>query len=133
MILCSGAFDGLHAGHVRYLEEAKMLCQAGEPLHCAVAPDAYIQHSKGRAPGWSQADRAATVSALRVVDGVWPQHQPTPSGLILILKPRLFVKGEDWRDRVPSIVIDACADVGCEIRFVDTPGRHVSETITASA
>ena len=133
MILCSGAFDGLHAGHVRYLEEARMLCEEGELLHCAVAPDAYIEKNKGRAPAWSQADRVATVCALRLVGHVWLQHLPTPAGLIRVLKPRLFVKGADWCGRMPAEVIEACADVGCDIRFVDAPGRHVSETITASA
>ena len=129
MILCSGAFDGLHAGHIRYLEAAKQLCLEGEELWCAVAPDSYIRQTKQREPHWSQTERLATVCALRLVDYGWSQRSETIAALVRFVAPRLVVKGEDWIDRVPTDVIKACDEIGCEIRFVHTPGRHVSEAI----
>lgn len=129
MILCSGAFDGLHAGHVRYLEAAKALCEPDELLVCAVAPDAYIQTVKGRAPSWPQAQRLATVKCLMMVDGTIRQESLTVAPVIRTHLPRLLVKGPDWKDRLPDEVHRACADVGTTIAFVDTPGTHVRETI----
>ena len=73
MVLTSGAFDGLHAGHVLYLQAAKALCDPDELLVCAVAPDPYITLTKHRAPYWSQHDRLRTVHALTMVDAALAQ------------------------------------------------------------
>ena len=126
MVLCSGAFDGLHAGHTRYLTEASRL-RPREALCVAIAPDSYIRTAKGRDPFWSQAERAATVLALGVVDRVYGHAEDSPARLIRDLKPQWFVKGTDWRDKLPADILQACQDVGCEIRYVHTPGRHTSE------
>ena len=128
MILTSGGFDGLHAGHVQYLTAAKALCEPDEVLCCAIAPDRYLA-TKGRPARWTQADRLRTVRALECVDAVVAHESPSIASLIRDYRPRLFVKGPDWQDRLPADVPRACEDVGTSIAYVDTPGRHVSETI----
>lgn len=133
MVLCSGAFDGLHAGHVLYLEAAKQLCRTDELLVCAIAPDAYILNQKQRLPRWPQHDRLRTVTALGVVDAAVSQAAPSVAPLIRDYRPRLFVKGEDWKTRLPEDVMAACDEVGTAIAYVETPGRHVSETLTSDA
>ena len=126
MILASGAFDGLHAGHVRYLQMAKRLGH-GQPLHVAVAPDAYIRAEKGREPYWSQADRMQTVFALACVDEVIPQHDTSVAKTVREKRPTALVKGPDWKGHLPQDVIDACVDVGARILYTETGGRHVRE------
>lgn len=128
MVLCSGCFDGLHAGHVRYLTQARALSPT-ETLCVAIAPDDYIRTTKGREPFWSQPERTETVLALGLVDRTLWQAEATPASLILAHRPRYFVKGPDWKDRLPEDVLAACQAVGCQIRFTDTPGRHTSEAI----
>lgn len=131
MILTSGAFDGLHAGHVAYLRAAARLSDDGqrdELLLVAVAPDAYIRQAKGREPFWTQRDRAATVEALHCVSGVLYQQDLSPADLIRTLRPRLFVKGADWHVMgLPIEVTVACAECGTVIVFTETSGRHVRE------
>lgn len=127
MILTSGAFDGVHAGHVAYLEAAKALCELDEVLVCAVAPDDYIAAAKGRAPYWTQRDRRRTVAALDVVDATLAQTALSVSVEIRRYRPRLFVKGPDWKDRLPEDVLHACDDTGTTIAYVDTEGRHGRE------
>lgn len=127
MILASGCFDGLHAGHVDYLEAAKVLCEHEEVLVVAVAPDAYIRDAKARQPYWTQAERQRVVAALTVVDAALPQIYPTPASMIRDLKPRIFVKGMDWQDRLPEEVTLACHRTGTVIAFVQTPGTHTSD------
>lgn len=125
-MLCSGAFDGLHAGHVRYLIAAHLL----RPwLTCtvAVAPDRYIE-SKGRKAYWTQRERAETVAAVRGVEDVICHDELSVATTIRRLRPELFVKGEDWRGKLPDDVQAACADVGTVIEIVTTPGTHVRET-----
>lgn len=126
MILASGAFDGLHSGHVAYLEAAKALAP-DDPLWVAVAPDTYIQREKARAARWSQQDRADTVAALRVVDCVVLQEAASVADTIRETQPRLFVKGEDWCGRIPPDVAAACVEVGAQLSFVDTDRTHCSE------
>ena len=127
MVFTSGAFDGLHAGHVLYLEAAKALCDRDELLVCAVAPDSYIEQTKGRSPYWHQHDRHRTVNALGCVDAAIPQQHQSVADLIRDYRPRLFVKGPDWEGRLPKDVQRACEDVGTDIGYVDTPGTHVSQ------
>ena len=127
MTLCSGAFDGVHAGHVRYLRAARHL-DPWDTLIVAVAPDAYIQRAKHRTPRWSQADRVETVWALGLVDWAVAQCEDTVAETIRTLKPTRFVKGADWRDALPTDVLHACQETQTAIVFVDTPGRHVRET-----
>ncbi len=126
MILCSGCFDGLHAGHVDYLEAAKALCGDDEVLVVAVAPDSYIR-TKGREPFWGQRERRRTVEALDCVDAAVTQTAASVAGLIRQYRPRLFVKGPDWEHRLPEDVLIACRDTGTEIGYVQTPGRHVTD------
>lgn len=128
MILCSGCFDGLHAGHVRYLEAAAKLKTFGEDVVVSVAPDSVIQ-AKGREPRWKQGDRAIAVAALRSVDFIMHQYGETPAREIREMQPRYFVKGEDWAGKLPKDVLVACREVGCTIVYVDTPGTHTSETL----
>ncbi len=128
IILTSGAFDSLHSGHVRYFRVARALGQR-DFLYVAIAPDSYIRSAKHREPYWSQADRAETIEALKGVDAVILQETDSVADVIRHWLPRLFVKGADWRDKLPEDVLAACQAAGTEIRFVSTPGRHVSEAL----
>ena len=127
MILCSGAFDGLHAGHVRYLQAAQALCPT-EALHVAIAPDDYIRSCKQREPLWTQTERAITVRVLRCVDEIILQQELTVAAVIRKYRPQRFVKGIDWRDKLTADVVQACLEVGTDIIYVNTPGTHVSQT-----
>lgn len=116
---------------MRYLRAARELCQAGEDLVCAIAPNAYIRDAKHRAERWSQVDRAQTVQSLSIVTRATLQDGLSVSEVIYDDRPRLLVKGEDWRGRLPEDVLAACAETGCHVVYVNTPGVHVSETMTS--
>ena len=121
MILTSGAFDGIHAGHVRYLDAAKQLCNdVDELLICAVASDDYIANAKGHRPRWSHADRIIAVHGLSSVDAVIPHGWPSVASLIRQYRPRLFVKGVDWGTSLPEDVLAACEEGGTDVAFVDS-------------
>ena len=134
MILCSGCFDGLHAGHVSYLLAAAAECQLGEPLVVAVAPDAYIRRVKGREPSWPVVDRLLTVEALDMVNRAQLHGVDGVADVIYDLHPRLLVKGEDWRGRLPADVREACHIAHTDIVYVpERPTRHTHEISTLVA
>lgn len=117
MILASGCFDGIHAGHVLYLRAAAQH-GAGEVLVVAVAPDAYIRRVKGREPRWSLEDRMVAVQALDMVDRVVAHDDQGVANIVSELHPRLLVKGSDWETSMEPDVLRACQAAGTSVLFV---------------
>ncbi len=66
-VLVFGTFDPLHAGHVRFLRQARIL---GDSLLVVVARDSVVRNHKGREPFEPELKRLAGVSALPDVDEV---------------------------------------------------------------
>ena len=124
MILASGCFDGLHAGHVRYLHAAQRL-DPSLPLWVTIVPDAYIRATKQREPHWPQADRAFTVSRLKGVAHVISQApDETVPDVIRRLAPTYFVKGPEWDGALDREHLAACVEAGTTIHFTRQYGKH---------
>ncbi len=66
IVLVTGGFDPLHAGHIAYFEAAKKL---GDILVVGVNSDAWLTRKKSR-PFMRLKDRMAIIQALKVVDQV---------------------------------------------------------------
>ena len=96
IVLTNGCFDILHAGHARYLNEAKKL---GDILVLAINSDASVQSIKGKQrPLIPQNERAYVVASLKAVDYVTIFDEDTPLHLIEYLRPHILVKGGDWTE-----------------------------------
>ncbi len=96
MVFTNGVFDILHAGHIRYLTQARAL---GDCLIVGINTDASVRRlgkGEGR-PINPLSDRIEVLSALRVVDGVIPFDEDTPEELIRTLRPQIHVKGGDYQ------------------------------------
>ncbi len=94
VVFTNGCFDLLHAGHVRYLREARSL---GDLLVVALNSDASVRLLKGEGrPILNQDERAEIMAALQVVDYVTIFDEATPRELIARLLPDVLVKGGDW-------------------------------------
>lgn len=117
-ILCDGAFDPLHAGHIRYLETASQACPSSYTRVVSIASDADIR-AKGREPLFDQMTRATVVESLKGVDAVILKDGLTED-LITRLKPAAYVKGKDWENRLPAEQLTACALAGVQILYLDT-------------
>lgn len=94
IVMTNGCFDLLHAGHVRYLAEARAL---GDRLIVAVNDDASVRRLKGETrPVVPLADRMYVLAALADVDWVIAFHEDTPARLIECVLPDVLVKGGDY-------------------------------------
>lgn len=107
IVFTNGCFDILHSGHVRYLEQAKLL---GNILVVGINSDSSVKQIKGEnRPVNNEMDRAYLISALKCVDFTVIFSQSTPEQLIGLLKPDIHVKGGDYRvsDLPESVIVQS--------------------------
>ena len=102
LVFTNGCFDILHAGHVRYLEQARAL---GDRLIVAVNDDASVARLKGSGRPINALDKRLRVLAgLSAVDWVVAFPEDTPGALLRLLQPDILVKGGDYQ---PDEVVGA--------------------------
>jgi rfaE bifunctional protein nucleotidyltransferase chain/domain len=95
IVFTNGCFDILHRGHVTYLAEARKL---GDLLVVGLNSDASVKRLKGpERPINNEQDRKYVLSQLKSVDFVEIFTEDTPLNLILKVKPKILVKGGDWK------------------------------------
>jgi formyltetrahydrofolate-dependent phosphoribosylglycinamide formyltransferase len=129
LVFTSGCFDLLHAGHVRYLAQARA---AGDALVVALNSDASVRALKGESrPIQSHEDRAEILSALRSVDAVVIFDENRTTKLIQKIKPHVFAKGGDYTvDSLNPEERAALDGVKAEIKILPlVPGRSTTKTV----
>ncbi len=94
VVFTNGCFDILHAGHVDYLQKAKLL---GDILIVAVNSDKSVKRLKGKhRPVNNEKDRLFILSSIKYIDYLTLFSNDTPYNLITELLPDILVKGGDW-------------------------------------
>lgn len=95
VVFTNGCFDLLHAGHVRYLAQAR---EMGDMLILGLNSDQSVRSlNKGpERPLTPQEQRAEVAAALAAVDLVVIFNESTPAELIEKIRPDVLVKGGDW-------------------------------------
>lgn len=133
LVFTSGCFDLLHAGHVRYLDQARTL---GDALVIALNSDASVSLIKGPSrPVNTEADRAEVLLGLRAVDAVVIFDEPRTTGLIQQIRPHLFAKGGDYTlDSLNPEERAALETQGVEIHLLpELKGRSTTATLARLA
>lgn len=119
LILCSGGFDILTAGHARYLLAASQLRNDfNDHVAVLVNSDEWLLRKKGYV-AIPLAERLEVVAAISGIDHVAPYDDgsSTVAGAIRFLRPDVFAKGGD-RSTLDAIAEDekrACEEVGCRL------------------
>ena len=95
IVMTNGCFDILHAGHIKYLQQAR---EHGSRLIVAVNDDESVSRLKGpERPLNNLEDRMIMLAALDCVDWVVPFSNDTPQSLICNLLPDVLIKGGDYK------------------------------------
>lgn len=123
VIMCHGAFDVVHPGHIRHLLYAK---SKADVLVASLTSDAHITKAAFR-PYVPEDLRAINLAALEMVDYVVVDPNPTPLENLKLIQPDFFAKGYEYiegqmhpKTKEEKEVIDS---YGGEIIF--TPGDIV--------
>ncbi len=123
IVFTNGCFDILHLGHIKYLEKAKKL---GDVLIVGVNTDNSVKRLKGeKRPINSEFDRAYLINALKSVDYTVLFDENTPYELIKTIKPKVLVKGNDYKDK--QVVGSDFAETTKLIAFID--GKSTTDII----
>jgi rfaE bifunctional protein nucleotidyltransferase chain/domain len=94
IVFTNGCFDILHAGHCRYLADARGL---GDVLVVGLNSDRSMARIKGSLrPIIEQRQRAEVLAALACVDYIVLFDEDNPERLIRTIGPDVLVKGADW-------------------------------------
>lgn len=123
VVMTSGCFDGLHAGHVHFLNAAKKL---GGRLIVALNSDYSVARNKGDGhPIFPQAQRRLILENLRCVDEVVINDRITPTDVISQYQPRFFVKGVEWAGRDDLPELKAVREYGGQVVFLPHEGSNI--------
>lgn len=110
IVLVTGGFDPLHAGHIEYFNEAKRL---GDKLFVGVNSDAWLTRKKGK-NFLPIVDRVKIIENLKMVDGVILFNDDDDTAIeavknVKLLYPNdniIFANGGDRSAKnVPEIVV----------------------------
>ncbi len=94
IVFTNGCFDFIHAGHVKYLQEASEL---GDILIVGLNSDSSVNRQKGPGrPVNTFIDRAQVLCGLTAVDFILEFDEDDPLELIRAIKPDVLVKGGDY-------------------------------------
>jgi rfaE bifunctional protein nucleotidyltransferase chain/domain len=120
IVHCHGVFDLLHIGHVRHFEQAKKL---GDVLIVTLTPDRFVNKGIGR-PAFTETLRAEFLANLVSIDYVAINEWPTAVDTIHLLRPNIFVKGNEFKNLQDTIGHvsqegDAIRAIGGEIAFTE--------------
>ncbi len=97
IVFTNGCFDLLHAGHIKYLQQASSY---GDKLIVALNSDSSVSNLKGNnRPINNELDRACILASLKMVDFVVIFDEDTPYNLIKSIKPDVLVKGGDYKNK----------------------------------
>ncbi len=111
----SGAFDLIHGGHVKYLEEAKKLCDV---LIVGLNSDSSVKRYKGpHRPILPQDERAQIIGGLESVDYLFIFEERRNKENIEALKPDYYIKGGDYpQEELTSK--EAIEKLGGEVKII---------------
>lgn len=112
--MVDGGFDPLHVGHIEYM---RLAAELGDPVLCNVSSDDYL--SAKHPPLLPEEQRIRVIDAIRYVS-FSHLSRTTTAEVLRLLRPRRYVKGDDWRGRLPAEEIAVCESLGIEIVYLDS-------------
>jgi D-beta-D-heptose 7-phosphate kinase/D-beta-D-heptose 1-phosphate adenosyltransferase len=126
----NGCFDILHPGHIKLLTQSRAVC---DRLIVGLNDDASVKRLKGEGrPMQDVHARAEVLAALEAVDLVVVFGQDTPLELIRRVRPKVLLKGGDYR-REQVVGREIVEHDGGEVLLVDlVPGFSTTKIVRKS-
>ncbi|MEZ2120785.1 adenylyltransferase/cytidyltransferase family protein [Corynebacterium sp. CCM 9203] len=124
VVLATGCFDMLHAGHIDLLKRARSF---GDFLIVGLNSDSSIRKNKGnQRPILDQNVRKMMLESLSYVDLVVVFDEKTPCELVSEIVPDFFVKGDDYTADT-LVEFDCLQKLGVKVEFLP---RRIPQSTT---
>jgi len=115
VVLVDGCFDPLHDGHIEYFKQASLL---GDCLIVNLASDEEIMTKR---PDFGYflpfPVRKKVLSSIQFINEVVSFNTDEALSNLNI---NIYVKGMDWKDRLPFNEVSICKEKDIEIVYLDT-------------
>ena len=132
IVLATGAFDLLHYGHYRFLEEAKKSGGKNSKLIVIIARDKTIKKRKGKQPILPEDQRRALAEALKPVDqAILGYEEMNVEAVIRKIKPDIIAVGYD-QNNMRRIVEEILRKGKSRVKIVQI-GRFGSADLNSSS
>jgi rfaE bifunctional protein nucleotidyltransferase chain/domain len=128
VIFTAGAWDMLHVGQARYLQDARDM---GDILVVGVSSNSAIKKTKGpNRPILDEKVRAEMLTHLRCVDFVTIMPEPSCQPTLGLLRPDIYVTvKEDWNENYKeSKEYKTVTKYGGEVKVLDRQSPYISTT-----
>lgn len=127
VVMSNGAFDLLHVGHLRSLEQARA---HGDVLVVGINSDASVGRYKSPdRPIVPEADRAELIAGLACVDYVVLFEESTAERLLADVRPDIYIKGAEYGTR-PFAERAVVEGYGGQVVLLELePGRSTTDLI----
>ena len=104
IVLCHGAFDLVHPGHLSHFEEAKL---HGDILVVTVTADSFIKKNL-HSPYFNQSTRKKFLENIKLIDHVFVINDETAIPAIKKIKPNFYCKGIEYqkKDNIGNLKIE---------------------------
>lgn len=116
-VLCTGTFNVLHAGHVQLIEYAS---QFGK-VTIGINSDRYLYSKYGKDKTIKDEYRKYMLESIKYVDSVVIFNEDNPSALIRKLKPKIYVRGPDYKNK--SLIEQAALDEVGSVLIIYPAGK----------
>ncbi len=132
MVITTGVFDIIHAGHVKMLQEAKKLAGRNGKLVVVVARNDTVLKNKGRAPIFDEKIRRFIVESLKPVDKAVLGYRPFSfEKIIRNIKPDIVAFGYDQVE-IKKRFEKFCRDKGIKVKIVTLRKYRVGDINSSS-
>ncbi|MCS6770233.1 MAG: adenylyltransferase/cytidyltransferase family protein [Candidatus Caldarchaeum sp.] len=116
VVLTTGAFDILHLGHMKMLNEAKKLGGRRSKLVVLIASDKTVRHNKGRRPVFPASERRKMIQNLKPVDEAIVGYDPLSFEKVLRkVKPDIVAFGYD-QSKIKNKFVKYCRQRGLKVK-----------------
>jgi cytidyltransferase-like protein len=116
IVLCHGAFDLVHMGHILHFEEARA---QGDVLVVTITADKHVK--KKRSVSFNEEYRARQVAALEIVDYVAIVNDPSALPALEALHPDVYIKGPEYA----NLLLDKTSNISHEKTLVESFGGRI--------
>ena len=117
-VLCHGAFDIVHPGHLNHLENAKKL---GDILIVTITADNFLKKHL-HSPLYNQNERLNFLKKFKIIDYVFVANSGSATHALNSLKPDYYCKGTEYKkyDSIGNLDIEkkTAKIINCKIVYL---------------